>query len=111
MISVKKKTLAHPKSCPLKRAKYLSKLNEYIAQGFAIVYMDESGFESETLRPFGYAPIGKPCIDSYNWQGKKRTNVIGALYKKALSPYGRIVVTPKKTIQMGASRTNYATLQ
>ena len=46
--------------------------------------MDESGFESETLRPFGYAPIGKPCIDSYNWQGKKRTNVIGALYEKAL---------------------------
>ena len=84
MVSVKKKTLEHPKACPIKRAKYLSKLNEYIAQGFAIVYMDESGFESETLRPFGYAPIGKPCIDSYNWQGKKRTNVIGALYKKAL---------------------------
>ena len=46
--------------------------------------MDESGFESETLRPFSYAPIGKPCIDSYNWQGKKRTNVIGALYEKIL---------------------------
>ena len=84
MALAKKKTLAHPKACPLKRAKYLSKLNEHIAQGFAIVYMDESGFESETLRPFGYAPIGKPCIDSYNWQGKKRTNVIGALYEKML---------------------------
>ena len=84
MVSVKKKSLEHPKACPIKRADYLSKLNEYIAQGFAIVYMDESGFESETLRPFGYAPIGKPCIDSYNWPGKKRTNVIGALYKKAL---------------------------
>ena len=55
-----------------------------MAQGFAIVYMDESGFESETLRPFGYAPIGIPCIDSYNWQAKKRTNVIGALYEKVL---------------------------
>ena len=32
-----KKTLAHPKACPLKRPDYLSKLNEYIAQGFAIV--------------------------------------------------------------------------
>ena len=40
--------------------------------------MDESGFEAETIRPYGYAPIGKPCIDSYNWQAKKRTNVIGA---------------------------------
>jgi transposase len=48
------------------------------------VYMDESGFESQTIRPHGYAPIGKPCIDSYNWQGKKRTNVIGALYEKML---------------------------
>ena len=46
--------------------------------------MDESGFESQTIRPHGYAPIGKPCIDSYNWQGKKRTNVIGALYEKML---------------------------
>ena len=46
--------------------------------------MDESGFESETIRSHGYAPIGKPCIDSYNWQGKKRTNVIGALYEKML---------------------------
>ena len=55
-----------------------------MAQGFAIVYMDESDSESETLRPFGYVPIGKSCIDSYNWQGKKRTNVIDALYKKAL---------------------------
>ena len=44
--------------------------------------MDESGFEAETIRPYGYAPIGKPCIDSYNWQGKKRTNVIGALYER-----------------------------
>ena len=46
--------------------------------------MDESGFEAETIRHYGYSPIGKPCIDSYNWQAKKRTNVIGALYKKML---------------------------
>ena len=51
----------------MKRAKYQSKLNEYMVQGFAIAYMDESGFESEPLRPFGYAPIGKPCIDFYDW--------------------------------------------
>ena len=80
---------------PLKRAKYLSKLNEYIAQGFAIVYMDESGFDSETLRPFGYAPVGKPCIDSYNWQVKKRTNVIGALYEKILFALDYLVVCQK----------------
>ena len=46
--------------------------------------MHESGFEHETICSHGYAPIGTPCIDSYNWQGKKRTNVIGALYEKML---------------------------
>ena len=55
-----------------------------MTQGYPIVYMDESGFEAETIRPYGYAPIGKPCIDRYNWQAKKRTNVIGALYEKML---------------------------
>jgi len=44
--------------------------------------MDESGFEAEIIRPCGYAPTGKPYIDSYNWQGKKLTKVIGALYKR-----------------------------
>lgn len=46
--------------------------------------MDESSFEHETIRSYGYAPTGKPCIDSYNWQVKKQTNVIGALCKKML---------------------------
>ena len=36
------------------------------------------------IRFHSYAPIGKPCIDSYNRQAKKRTNVIGALYEKIL---------------------------
>ncbi|MDN3503059.1 transposase [Psychrobacter sp. 5A.1] len=84
MVLAKKKTLEHPKACPLKRARYLKKLNHFISQGFAIVYMDESGFESETMRPCGYAPIGKPCVDRYNWQAKDRTNVIGALYGKMI---------------------------
>ena len=63
---------------------YQNKLEHFKQQGYPIVYMDESGFEAETIRSHGYAPIGKPCIDSYNWQGKKRTNVIGALYDKML---------------------------
>jgi hypothetical protein len=37
-----------------------------------------------TIRRYGYAPIGSPCIDRYNWQAKDRTNVIGALYGKML---------------------------
>ena len=46
--------------------------------------MDESGFEKEVIRAFGYTPVGKPCIDIYNYQKTKRTNVIGALYQKSL---------------------------
>ncbi|WP_201536915.1 IS630 family transposase [Psychrobacter ciconiae] len=68
----------------MKRAEFNAKLHYFKQQGFPIIYMDESGFEHETIRPYGYAPIGKPCIDSCNWQGKKRTNVIGALYQKVL---------------------------
>ena len=30
-----KKILEHPKTCPVKRAKYLSKFNDFIAQDFA----------------------------------------------------------------------------
>ena len=63
---------------------YQSKLDRFTQQGYPIIYMDESGFEHETIRSHGYAPIGTPCIDSYNWQAKKRTNVIGALYNKML---------------------------
>lgn len=84
MVLAKKKTLEHPKACPIKRSEYQSKLTSYMQEGYPIVYMDESGFECNTIRPYGYAPIGTPCIDSYNWQAKRRTNVIGALYEKTL---------------------------
>ncbi|GLR28221.1 hypothetical protein GCM10007915_04590 [Psychrobacter pacificensis] len=67
MVSVKKKTLEHPKACPIKRAIYHSKLYSFRQQGYPIVYIYARGFESQTIRSHGYAPIGKPCIDSYNW--------------------------------------------
>lgn len=53
-------------------------------QGYPIICMNESSFEAENVSPHGYATIGKSCIDHYNWQAKKRTNVISALYEKAL---------------------------
>jgi len=59
----KKKNFEYPKACPLNRAKYLNKLNNYIAQDFVIVYINESDLEAETIRPNGYAPIGTLCID------------------------------------------------
>ncbi|MGP5552989.1 transposase [Psychrobacter celer] len=79
-----KKILKHPKACPIKRTAYKSKPDHLTQQGYPIVYICARGFEHETIRSHGYAPIGKPCIDSYNWQSPRRTNVIGALYEKML---------------------------
>ncbi|WP_227677749.1 transposase [Psychrobacter sp. H8-1] len=43
--------------------------------------MDESGFEHETIRSHGYAPIGKPCIDSYTGKVKSEPT-LSVLYMK-----------------------------
>ena len=53
-------------------------MEHYEKEGKNIVYLDESGFEKETLRAYGYAQIGTRCVDSFDWQAKGRTNVIGA---------------------------------
>ena len=76
--------MKHPKAYLIKRAKYQANLDSFKQQGYPIVYIDESGFEAEMIHPYGYALIGKPCIDLYNWQAKKQTDVIGALYEKVL---------------------------
>ena len=57
MVSVKKKTLEHPKACPIKRAIYQNKLEHFRQQGYPIVYIYARGFEAETIRPYGYADI------------------------------------------------------
>jgi len=67
LVSVKKKTLEYPKAYPIKRAAYQRELDSFTYQGYLIVYIDDSGFNTETIRSHRYTPIGKPCIDSYNW--------------------------------------------
>ena len=62
----RKKSLKHPKSSWLKRLKYTIKLKHYQCRGYPIIYMDESGFEQEVIRAFGYTPVGKLCIDIYS---------------------------------------------
>ncbi|WP_201578132.1 hypothetical protein [Psychrobacter immobilis] len=66
-------TLVRFLPCPLKRAVFQSRLDRFTQQGYPIVYMDESGFEAKTIRSHGYAPIGKPCIDSYGNPPKPKT--------------------------------------
>jgi transposase len=36
-------------------------------------------YEKETLRDYGYAKIGTRCVDSFAWQAKGGTNVIGGV--------------------------------
>ena len=44
-----------------------------------MVYIDESGFAHDMPRTHGYAPKGKRCVGTHDWNAKGRTNVIGAL--------------------------------
>ena len=76
-----KNTLEHPKTCPMKKATYQSKFDSFTQQGYPIVYMDEIGFEAETIRPYGYAAIGKPYIYSYNRQKKSELTLLDLLQK------------------------------
>lgn len=69
-----------PKACEEKRKSFQDKMEDYEKEGKNIVYLDESGFEKETLRHYGYAKIGTRCVDSFDWQAKGRTNVIGAIF-------------------------------
>ncbi len=49
----------------------------YEKEGKNSVYLDESGFEKDTLRHYGYAM--RRMLDAFDWQAKGRTNVIGGV--------------------------------
>lgn len=55
-------------------------MERYEKEGKNIVYLDESGFEKDSLRAYGYAKTGTRCVDSFNWQAKGRTHVIGVCF-------------------------------
>ncbi|STZ04102.1 Integrase core domain [Moraxella equi] len=79
-ITHKKNKRIHPKSDINKQLEYLAKLTAYQEQDHPIIYMDESGFEAHTYRPYGDAPIGQPSILYHNYQNSRlRADVIGAL--------------------------------
>lgn len=50
-----------------------------------MVFIDESGFMTESIRSHGYSLKGARCYARFNWQIKAgRTNAIGALLGKQL---------------------------
>ncbi|WP_207385202.1 hypothetical protein [Legionella beliardensis] len=57
----------HPKVDAEKRLLFQEKINHYQAEGFDIVYLDESGFAHDMPRTHGYAPIGQRCYGTQDW--------------------------------------------
>ena len=62
----------------MKRAAYKVAIAEARAEGFSPVYVDESGFASETLRQHGYAVRGVYVSDVRSSQHYRRTSLIAA---------------------------------
>ena len=60
----------------MKRAAYKVAVAEARAEGFSPVYVDESGFASETLRQHGYAVRGVCVSDVRSSQHYRRTSLI-----------------------------------
>lgn len=81
MVSLEKKALKHPKANEELRTIFNEKIKAFEESNHPIIYLDESGFESTSFRPYGYTIKGKPCYATYNWQPSKRTNAIGAIKK------------------------------
>jgi len=44
----------------------------------SLVYLDESGFEASTYRPYGWAPKGKPVYGERSGNTRPRTSLIVA---------------------------------
>jgi len=88
LVSLKKKTLNHPKVDKAKRQLFLEQLKQFEKDDRPIVYLDESSFKSHDYRPYGYAKKGAKCFGEHNWQLKNQTNVIGAIYNNQLFAVG-----------------------
>ena len=51
----------------------------YEIQGKNIIYLDESGFENNMPRNYGYSLKGQRCYGKKDWHSKGRINAIGAI--------------------------------
>ena len=83
-MSAGKKTLQHPKADENKRRLFRAKIEGYRADKRPIVYLDESGFEQDMPRAYGYSVKGKIAHGIHDWNVKRRTNAIGALLGASL---------------------------
>ena len=67
-----KKTLGYKQRCPKQRAAYRQQLAAVEASGNTLIYLDETGFQDETFRSYGYAPRGQ-CVQGLITSQRTRT--------------------------------------
>jgi putative transposase len=79
-VSAIKKTLRYSERDYEQRITYLRDLRQAVKERGSsnIVYVDESGFESQSYRPCGWAPIGSKVHGERSGNSRPRTNLIAA---------------------------------
>ena len=85
-----KKTFKHPKANEEKRILFKNKIEKYKLENRVLSYIDESGFEFDMPRRYGYSKVGDRCYGTYNWNTKGRENVIGALVNNSFTACGLV---------------------
>ena len=82
-----KKTLGYKQRCPEQRAACRQQLATAEASGKTFVYLDETGFQDETFRSYGYAPRGQ-CVYGLIASQRTRTTtlIVAQLNNKLIAP-------------------------
>ena len=80
--------MRHPKADEDKRRIFREKIEKYERSNRQIVYIDESGFATDTPRTHGYSDRRKRCYSHHDRHARGRINVIGALLAGVLLTVG-----------------------
>lgn len=74
----KKKTFTYKEQCPIKQEVYQTELQAALQNGKVPVYVDESGFRTESVRQFAYVPRGVCVSDKMSSNRYRSTTLIAA---------------------------------
>ena len=74
----KKKTFTYKEQCPVKQETYLTQLQMALVNGKTPVFVDESGFSTESVRQYAYAPRGVCVADKISSNRYRCTTLIAA---------------------------------
>ena len=82
--SLEKKTLGYAERCPQKRRQFLRLRERYRRRGYEFIFVDESGFEPDAYRCYGYARRGVRLHGLRSGQRRPRTNLLACRHKGRL---------------------------